>query len=406
MTMKPITLTPERARRAILERTWPEAGRVEGNLFLEDEMTLTALPRGLRVDGELFVSDCHRLRRLPAELSARSLFIERCAGLEGFHASCRSFEAQEHLHFSGCPALHAFPEHLAVGKDLTIEDCPRLWDGPVNGIPKSLAVGGMAWLSGCDRLTGLPERTEVGASLEVRDCHRFKALPAGLSAGGVHVTGCAAFEGFDRSHWGGSHCQGGDLLFAGCPALERFPKTLVVGGNFRMTNCGRAWADPALDGGLPDELRIGGRATLLDCQGMTRLPQRMEVGTELDLIGCASLVAIGGGAEGQPPAVGWSCWISDCHGLQRVDALSFKSNGELTIAGCAVLEAIGDGVAPQASLTADNCPHLARLPSRLSLTEGLVLHNCPSLSQPIPSAGGRRLTRSGSTPKRPGDPSP
>ncbi len=392
-----IRLTPAQARSAILAGACPEGALVEGSLFLDDESALTKLPRGLRVRGALRISGCRLFRRLPPGLSVRSLFIERCAAFVGFPDHTRSFEVPGSLHFDRCPVLQAFPERLSVGRDLTVTRCPQVWSAPAHGVPKALSVEGQAWLAECGRLTDLPRSTVVGRTLEVEDCRRFRELPNWVHAEGIAVRRCAAFEGFHPEYAAHGHRQKGDLTFEECPVLERFPRTLLVGGDFRMKGCARAWTDAGADGGSPEAMRAW-RAEIQDCAGLTRLPRRMQALTELHVSGCPSLRGIGSPTEGASLWVSWLCRISNCQGLQRLESLTFEMGGELRITGCAALQAIGDGVRPGKWLSLSDCPSLSRLPARMALTERLDVHNCPSLTQEVAVEGGGRLARSGSTP--------
>ncbi len=411
MAKDPIILTPEEARRAILNGAFPEGASVEGDLFLVDRMELAELPDGLQVQGMLRVARCHRLRRLPRGLRAASVSIEDCAGFEGFPADCRSFEVEMSLHFSGCPALQAFPERLSVGGDFALTDCPRAWDGADGGMPGRLSAGGCAFILACDRLTGLPAATAVREKLELADCNRLRQLPARLSAGGLSVEHCASFEGFhpdDCSRKGRqpAFTVPGGLHFQDCPALERFPKALHVGGAFRMARCARAWAEAGPGAGPPEELRVGKWAHLEKCVGLARLPRRMEVGMNLVLRRCHLIERIGGAGAGRPPVVGGHCTVDRCDGLSGVDALAFTGEGSLDITECRSLEAVGDGVRPESEMAVAQCPRLSRLPRRLVLAGVLTLADCPSLAQAVTVEGGGRLATSGSTPWQSGLPAP
>ncbi len=363
MSKKNARMTVEDARKAILEGGCPEFAEVDGDLWLRAAPSLDRLPVGLKVRGSLWITGCDRLERLPHGLEAESLFVKDCAVLEGF-AERRRFRVPGGLTFEDCPGLRTFPKRLEVGGDLGIEGCPQAWSA-TGRAPKSLDVSGRAHIGRCAGLARLPADTAVWSALSVFGCDRLLRLPERLSVGSLHIVDCAALRGFHPGYQARGFQVRGALSFDGCPALSDFPAWLSAGWTFTMQRCERAFGppDPARGSHPPKGLYVGRCATIRLCPSMSRLPQRVEVGTTLRIAECDGLTGVGGGGKAEAPEVGHGCTLLGCAGLQRVDGIAFRSPAWLEVKRCPELQAIGDGVGPLDRLDVEGCPALVRTPA-------------------------------------------
>jgi hypothetical protein len=103
-----VTMSPARAKQAILAGTAPKNLTVTGNLDLSGCTGLTALPDGLSVSGWLYLSGCTGLTALPDGLSVSG-------GLD----------------LSGCTGLTALPDGLSVSEGLKFKaPAPYLANAP------------------------------------------------------------------------------------------------------------------------------------------------------------------------------------------------------------------------------------------------------------------------------------
>ncbi len=400
MASKPIPMTPEEARNAILSGSCPENAAVDGELMLSVAPHLKALPKGLRVRGSLTLMKCHGLRRLPEGLAADDICVLSCAAFEGFHDACTDFGLPGGLAFIDCPSLTRFPARLEAGGDLVLRHCPEAWswpDGPGRR-PGRLRVGGYAHIEHCAGLSGLPTDTQVDGELAVRDCDRLRSLPAGLAAGSLTLKRCAALAQL-LPIGGRSLRLPGDLSLEACPALTGFPGEVSVGGAFRMANCPRAWAEGPGLAGAPDSLVVGGTAEIVGCAGLSGLPRRMAIGKSLDILECHGLRHLGWEEEQAcERTAGEACRIVGCDGLRSVDGLSFRGRGRVEIHRCPVLETLGSGVRPQFQIAVVDCLRFATAPEGVALSGQMFVHGCPSFRQSPRVTGGGMLTLSGSTP--------
>jgi hypothetical protein len=96
------------AYEAILAgETFPDGLTVDGSLYLDCCISLTALPDGMTVDGSLDLSGCTSLTVLP-----NGLTVDRWLNLEG------------------CTSLKALPEKFIVSNWLGLDGC-RLWEDDI-----------------------------------------------------------------------------------------------------------------------------------------------------------------------------------------------------------------------------------------------------------------------------------
>lgn len=105
-------------------------------------------------------------------------------------------------------------------------------------------------------LTGLPAGLSVRFKLCLRNCARLTALPAGLKAGSLDLSGCTALTALPENF------EATFLDISGCLRLKGWPRS----------------ASLAL-----------GRLRARDCTGLTQLPDWLKHISQLDLTGCRQI---------------------------------------------------------------------------------------------------------------------
>jgi hypothetical protein len=159
------TMSPDEARREILEGTAPDGLSVGGALGLRGCTGLTVLPEGLSVGDWLDINGCTGLTVLPEGLSVGGS-----------------------LYLGGCTGLTALPEGLSVGGSLDLSGCTGL-----TALPEGLSVGGSSlYLIGCTGLTAL-----------MCDARGFWLYRVILADGEWFFAGCRKFRRDEAiAHWG------------------------------------------------------------------------------------------------------------------------------------------------------------------------------------------------------------
>ena len=119
------------------------------SLCLDDCTGLTGLPAGLKVNGYLSLERCTGLTSLPDGLEVGGgLWLQGCTGLTSLPDNLK---VEETLNLAGCTGLTSLPNGLKVRKSLYLIDCAGL-----TSLPDGLKVGENLDLNGCTGLTSLP----------------------------------------------------------------------------------------------------------------------------------------------------------------------------------------------------------------------------------------------------------
>lgn len=237
-------MDPEEAVTLIMGGIAPNGMRVSGNLVLHDARNLRSLPEWLTVDGNFEVVRCPNLKALPKGLTADLVACQICEGLREVPADLSA----RLLFMDGCPALVSLPEGLALEEGITLVRMKGF-----EALPQNLSVPGSLSLDDVPALARVGEGLSVGDMLRIVGAPALKALPDGLCAGKMDLRNCA-LESLPRNL-----TVDGPAGFFDLPGLTAWPEGLSVGGRLsaaetRLPGAGR---DPAT--GYP--LEIGPDAT-------------------------------------------------------------------------------------------------------------------------------------------------
>jgi hypothetical protein len=188
--METPTLEAIEARKLLLSGQAPAHLRVNGDLDLSHEVSLTVLPEGLNV-GRLVLDHCPALKALPAGLHCISLSACGTPLTElpdDLHVTSRldlsdckllthvpKGFAVDTLILRGCTALEELPEQMHVFV-LDMSGCINVQRFPTSG-PEQMA---RLNAQGCTRLTALPSWLKRVGQLDVSGCARLHELPEGL----------------------------------------------------------------------------------------------------------------------------------------------------------------------------------------------------------------------------------
>jgi hypothetical protein len=191
--------------------------------------------------------------------------------------------------------------------------------------PAGLRVGGHLRLAGERALRALPPGL-TAPSVDLSGCVMLERLPAGIQARRLNLSGCTAL----RELPAGLRCYDLDL---GHTAIRSLPADLHVEYRLSLEGCARLEE-------LPAGLRVGS-LILRECTALAALPEGLEV-YFLDITGCTGLA-------------GWP----------KRGALRF---GRLRARGCVRLRALPPWLEQLAQLDISGCAQLTDLPASLQVS--------------------------------------
>ncbi len=209
-------LTPEIARKMILEGRRFSPDMFSGSLDLSYQEDLQQLPDGLALNS-LSLARCPSLKRLPNSLTVRfDLVIDQCVALTQLPENLKAGS----LSMRECTGIEALPEGLDT-YFLDISECVNLKRWPEKG---HLRYGSLV-AQNCINLTELPDWLGTLSILDLQGCANMHTLPENLvvnswlDLAGTRITELP--EG----------CQNAQLRWRGIPVEKRVvfqPETITT----------------------------------------------------------------------------------------------------------------------------------------------------------------------------------
>jgi hypothetical protein len=212
-----------------------------------------------------------------------------------------------------------------------------------------------------------PDNLHVSGHLNLSNNPTLEALPDGLTAASLDVSGCESLGSLPNN------LRIGRLNLGGCKSLAALPSGL---------SCYELEMRETEVRELPSDLRVEYRLDLSGCLRLERLPEGLKVGTLL-LNGCVSLEALPEGLDVN------FLDVSGCAALRGWPQNGRIGIGRLRAANCAQITSLPRWLTDVAQLDVSGCANLAELPEGLRVTSWLDLANSGVKSLPASIEGAR-----------------
>jgi len=198
-----------------------------------------------------------------------------------------------------------------------------------------------------------PAKLHVSGHLNLSNNPTLEALPEGLTAASLDVSGCESLGSLPNN------LRVGRLNLSACKSLTALPPGL---------SCYELEMRETEVRELPSDLRVEYRLDLSGCSRLERLPEGLKVGTLL-LNDCVSLEALPEGLDVN------FLDVSGCAALRGWPQNGRIGIGRLRAANCAQITSLPRWLTNVAQLDVSGCVNLAELPEGLRVTSWLDLAN-------------------------------
>jgi len=341
-------------------------------LNLKDCTELTRLPDGLIVHGNLNLAGCTGLKKLPDGLTVYGyLNLHRCTGLTSLP---HGMYITGSLRLSECDGITELPADLKIEiKDIqsnSIYNVPDSLKPFLNRlgikIDKHGQVAAEDWME---------RRHLIGKTDEAfRAGNRARKKESAQDAVETVDTIQAQIDLFKKQTDMELEIRDGHPYFNGylylsddTEGLTGLPDRLEVEEGLNL----EGWTELT---SLPAGLKVNGELNLSGCTGLTSLPGDLEVGGDLNLEYCTGLTSLPAGLK-----VGEGLNLEYCTGLTSLPD-DLKVRERLNLEYCTGLTSLPDGLEVGGDLDLYDCTGLTSLPDGLKVGRNLDLTGCTGLT--------------------------